>query len=268
MKSFQEYLTLAKSSKAFAIDDSWAQGRSVFGGLTAALLLTHIEANTGFTDRELRSVNVHFCGALIANEVFDLNHQVISSGKSVTHVQAMLTQAGQIKTLITCCFASERPSGIEVNANRHENLPVLSDANKFPFIPGVIPNFIQHIDIRLNGKNFPFSGSDNQPITGWMKFEAPSDELNDSNILALIDAWPPAVLPLLKQPAPASSVTWNVEFIHPRSQLEANSALFYECEVAQAQSGLAHTEAKIYSSSGELVALSRQVVAVYDQKTN
>lgn len=267
MHPFQHYLELAKSSQPFAIDDSWAQGRSVFGGVTAALLLTHIEANTGFTDRELRSVNVHFCGALITNEPLQLEYHIISSGKSITHIQASLGQADGIKTLLTACFASERQSSIVIDTPLCETLPSIHDAKKLPYLKGITPSFIQHIDMRLNGNNFPYSGSENQPIKGWMKFEVPCDELDDSNILALIDAWPPAVLPLLKQPAPASSVTWNVEFIHPREPLGANDFLYYECKVTQAKSGLAHTQANIFSPNGQLIALSRQVVAIYDKKT-
>lgn len=265
MKTFQQYLELAKSKQPFVVDDTWAQGRSVFGGLSAALLLQHIEANTDFTDRELRSINVHFCAALIANEIVHLEYEVLSSGKSVTHIQAKLTQDDGIKTLISCCFANERPSEISVDA-QIINTPSIENTQKFPFIPGLTPNFIQHIDMRLNSSNFPFSGSEPETIKGWMSFENHDNAYTDSAILALIDAWPPATLPLIKKPAPSSSVTWNIEFIHPRSPISENAPLYYECDLVQAASGLAHTEAKVFSENGELLALSRQVVAIYDKK--
>lgn len=266
MKSFQQYMDLSKTSSKFTIDESWAQGRSVFGGLSAALLLAYIEANTDFTDRELRSVNVQFCSALIANELLELNYEILSSGKSITHIQAKLTQDNAIKTIINCCFANERTSNIDVPTPKTNITHHLDVAQKFPFIKGIVPDFVQHIDMRLNSGNMPFSGSKNKPIEGWMHFEHPPSEFSDCAILALIDAWPPAVLPLLTRPAPASSVTWNVEFIHPRTPLSPQEHLYYECEVVQASAGLAHTEARIHSYSGELIALSRQVVAVYDQR--
>jgi len=267
MKTFQQYLDLAKGNAPFSIDDSWAQGRSVFGGLSAALLLTHIEENTGLTDKELRSIHVQFCSALKAGEPVNLRYSVLSSGKSVTNIQATLSQNNETRTFVTCCFASERDSAIEVNTPKY--LPSISHSksNRLPFIQNVTPNFIQHLDLRLTSKNMPFTGSQNMPMTGWMHFENKPLELNDSAILALIDAWPPAVLPMMKQPAPASSVTWNVEFFHPRRAISKDSPLYYECVVTQASHGLAHTEARIVTKEGELVALSRQVVAVYDKKS-
>lgn len=267
MKTFQQYLDFAKGNVPFSIDDSWAQGRSVFGGLSAALLLTHIEGNTGLTDRELRSIHVQFCSALKAGEPVNLNYSVLSSGKSVTNIQATLSQSNETRTFVTCCFASERDSAIEVNTPKYSPATSHSKSNRLPFIQNVTPNFIQHLDLRLSSKNMPFTGSQNMPMAGWMHFENKPLELNDSAILALIDAWPPAVLPMMKQPAPASSVTWNVEFFHPRQHLSKDSPLYYECVVTQASHGLAHTEARIVTEEGELVALSRQVVAVYDKKS-
>jgi acyl-CoA thioesterase len=184
----------------------------------------------------------------------------------VANIQATLSQNNEIKTFISCCFASERPSQIEVDTPIYKIDTPYSQAKKLPFISGMTPNFIQHVDLRLSSNNMPFTGSENVPMKGWMQFESPQPQLSDSAILALIDAWPPGVLPMLKQPAPASSVTWNVEFLHPRQTLSADTPLYYECEITQASSGLAHTQARILTSNGETIALSRQVVAVYDKK--
>jgi len=265
MQTFSHYLDLAKANQGFSVDESWAQGRSVFGGLSAALLLTYIEANTEFSDRELRSINVQFCAALIANEPVNLSYEVLATGKSVTHIQAKLKQDNNIKTIINCCFANERPSSLLIEPNAFPVEPI-EQAQTFPFIKGIVPNFIQHVDMRLNSKNFPFSGSKPDTIKGWMRFNHQDFNYSDSAILALIDAWPPATLPLLRSPAPSSSVTWNIEFIHPRAEIDQNEHLYYECNLIQAAAGLAHTEAKVYSSKGNLIALSRQVVATYDKK--
>ncbi|GAA6134312.1 thioesterase family protein [Oceaniserpentilla sp. 4NH20-0058] len=267
MQNFKHYLTCAKKDAPFQIDDSWAQGRSVFGGLSAAMLLTHVEENTEFSDRDLRSINIQFCAALVTEEDVHLDFEILASGKSITHIQAKLRQSGKIKTIINCCFANERPSNILVNPPTI-TAEDINNAQKFPFIKGIMPNFIQHIDMRMNSKNMPFSGSQPQTIKGWVSFENHEDPLCDSAIIALIDAWPPATLSLLNSPAPSSSVTWNIEFIHPRKKLPCGEMLYYECDLIQAAVGLAHTEARIYSSSGSLLALSRQVVATYDKKNN
>ena len=67
---FEYYRTKITEQKAFAIASDWGQGRSAFGGLTAALVLTHIEQNTALEGRDLRTINIHFCGAVILEQIF------------------------------------------------------------------------------------------------------------------------------------------------------------------------------------------------------
>ncbi len=268
--NIEHYLTLAKSNTPFKIDDSWAQGRSIFGGLSAALVLAHIEAqieeSTGLTDKDLRTLNVHFCGAITADENCEFKYEILSQGKSIYQIQGQLIQDGQVKTQVLACFGLQRNSSIHISHAKLETVKAASDGIKFPFIEGLTPNFVQNIDVRATSKNFPFSGSANMQVNGYMRFEEAPTVFNDAAILALIDAWPPAILPMLKKPAPASTVTWNIEFVQPRNELKQDDYLYYQCDVVQADLGYGHTEAKIFHPNGELVALSRQLVVVYDQK--
>jgi acyl-CoA thioesterase len=65
--------------------------------------------------------------------------------------------------------------------------------------------------------------------------------------------------------APSSTITWNIEFMHPRAPLDVEDLLYYECAAIQAGRGYAHTEGRIYHPNGQLLALSRQMVGVYDK---
>ena len=263
--NFSHYLTLAQQTTPFTIDSNWAQGRSVFGGLSAALILTHIEAQTGLTDKDLRTINVHFCGAIKAGQPCELSYTEMSDGKSIRQVQGQLMQGGKVKTLIMACFGAQRNSSIQVPGIQLPDVKAANESLKFPHIKGVTPNFIKHMDMRFTSQHFPFSGSDNATMSGYMRFDDAPACFSDAAILALIDAWPPAVLAMLKTPAPASTVTWNIEFIQPRAELESSDYLYYQCDVVLADLGYAHTEGKIYHPNGKLLALSRQLVAVYDK---
>ncbi len=264
--NFSFYQTLARQKSGFAIDEQWAQGRSVFGGLSAALILTHIEAQTGLTDKDLRTFNVHFCGAIIADEECQLKFEVLSSGKSICQVQGQLLQDGKVKTQVMACFGVQRTSAISVPSRPLGEVKPPEDASKMPFIQGIMPNYLSHMDIRFTSKNMPFTNSENSTVSGWMRFNEANDIFSDAAILALVDVWPPAILPMLKQPAPASSVTWNIEFVQPRSELNPQDFLYYECDVVLAEQGYAHTDGKVYHPNGQLLALTRQLVAVYDKK--
>jgi acyl-CoA thioesterase len=49
--------------------------------------------------------------------------------------------------------------------------------------------------------------------------------------------------------------------------LTANDWLYYEVDIMEAHGGYAHTTAKIYRADGTLLALSRQLVVVYDKRS-
>ena len=262
---FLHYRDLAKTETVFTISEEWGQGRSIFGGLTAALVIVHIESNVELTGRDLRTVNIHFCGATIADVDCEFRHRVISEGKSVVQIEGQLLQNGEVKTEIIACYTRQRTSSINID------LPIMvfpvaqKDAVKLPFAKGKLPDFVQYFDHRYTHNNRPFTGSNDSLIAGWMRLDKPSEVLNDATILALIDTWPPAILPMLSAPAPTSTITWNVEFMQPRAELDVEDMLYYECSAIEAGQGYAHTEGKIYHPNGQLLALNRQMVGVYDK---
>jgi len=263
--NYSYYEELAKTTSELTVDDSWGQGRSVFGGLTTAMVLTYIESQATLKDCDLRTINIHFCGSATEGELCELKYKILSEGRSVIQVEGQLLQNGAVKTQVIACFGRQRVSGIGVTQPPMLFEKIPEEAMKMPFIKGVAPGFVEYLDTRFTSTALPYSGSNEGVISGWIRFEDRPDVFSDSAILALIDAWPPAVMPMLSQPAPTSSITWNVEFIQPRDELAADDYLYYHCEVVQADRGYAHTEAKIYHPNGQLLALSRQLVGVYDK---
>ena len=106
--------------------------------------------------------------------------------------------------------------------------------------------------------------SKNAHYYGWMRFKKPPADISDVHLITLIDAWPPTLLQMLKWPAPASTVSWNLEFIHPHKPVAPDEWFAYKAETRQAAEGYGHTEANIWDAAGELVAISRQTVAIFD----
>jgi acyl-CoA thioesterase len=81
--------------------------------------------------------------------------------------------------------------------------------------------------------------------------------------VALIDAWPPAILPLIKKLAPASSMTWSIQFAQPIPAFN-NGWHLYRATIDQAAHGYGQTHAEIWNAHGQLIAVSSQLVAVFD----
>lgn len=261
--TYSDYEKQLQSAAALSIGTCWSQGRSAFGGLTAALILAHIELQEDLSGRDLCTINIHFCGPTIADEPCEFRHKVLSKGKSVMQVEGQLLQGGEVKTQIIACFGVQRFANLQITPAT-KMFPEKS--MQVPFIAQLMPEFVQHLDMKYTSEHMPFSGSSEACVSGWVRFAEAPPVFTDAALVALIDAWPPAVLPMLERVAPSSSITWNIEFLNPRAELNASDYIYYECEAVQAAAGYAHTEAKIYHQDGQLMALSRQMVGVYEKK--
>ena len=161
-------------------------------------------------------------------------------------------------------FAVDRSSDITVNNQPQHNMSAPLQTKLIRHIPDISPRFLQHIDLSVEEGGIPFSHSPHSHMCGWMRFKHAPQQLGNAHIIALADAWPPAPLQMLRQPAPASSMSWNLEFLHHQPQLQATDWLAYKNSTVQAQAGYAHTEGHLFGPQGELLVLSRQTVGIFD----
>lgn len=251
------------SELPFTIPKDWTQGRTAFGGLSAGILYSRLKREI-CDDRPLRSITFNFVGPLNAGEAFTFDYSILREGKNATQITGNLRQNGNVALTAIACFSQNRTSKVEVEPNFTNTLEFPKKPNFIPQIPKITPNFLRHVELAVQDGKLPFTGSKNSSMAGWMRFKEKPCRFGDDHIITLIDAWPPTVLQMIRGPAPASTMSWNVEFIHPVSDISPGEWLAYEAKTVRAHGGYANTEAKIWSESGELVALSRQLVAVFD----
>ncbi|MGB3726731.1 MAG: thioesterase family protein [Glaciecola sp.] len=263
-----DYLQLAalhidKPNDSITIAKDWSQGRTVYGGLSAGILYAAAKPYVN-PERVLRSMSTNFVGPLMAEQPFSISVEIIRAGKNVSQIQARASQDGKICVVSQFCFGEHRQSKIVVENTDKHHLNVPKKANFIPQIPKVTPKFLRHFDLALDEGGIPFTGKKCSHYYGWMRFKKPPQQVTDAHIVSLIDTWPPTLLQMLKWPAPASTVSWNLEFIHPHRALAPNDWFAYKADTRQAANGYGHTEATIWDAHGEVIALSRQTVAVFD----
>lgn len=244
------------------ISKDWAQGRTCYGGLSAALVYVAIKQKV-VTGRVMRSFNCNFVGPLLVEEPFTIEVEILRQGKSVTQVLARAIQNGQTSVLCQASFGEARESKIKVESVDTHGMTIPKKPKFLPHIPKVTPSFIRNFDLALDDGKLPFTGSKKSHIHGWMRFKKPPVEYTDAHLICIIDAWPPTILQMLRWPAPASTMCWNVEFIHPHCEFKPQDWFAYQATTRQAADGYVHTEANIWDQQGELVAISRQTVAVF-----
>lgn len=251
------------SSKDLIIPKAWSQGRTVYGGLSAGMLYQSARLKVT-SDRVLRSMNTSFVGPLLSQTPFSIRVEIVREGKNVSQIQARAIQNEKVCVLSQFCFAQARSSKISVSNNQKHDMAAPKKANFIPQIPKVTPKFLRHFELCIDQGGIPFTGRASSIYHGWMRYKAAPQTFTDAHLISIIDAWPPTLLQMLKWPAPASTVCWNLEFLHPKASIERHDWLAYQSCTRQAADGYGHTEANIWNAKGELIALSRQTVAVFD----
>lgn len=259
----KEYIASEGKSTKPQFPEQWTQGRTAFGGLSAGLLLAASEQKVS-TDKELHSVFTNFIGPLIVNTPFEIEVTVLREGKNVVQILTKAIQNGQVALLQQSSYGTKRKSQINLN---HIPTHSMIKPEKPLFMPATsenIPKFIQNFDLFISDGGQPFSGSTSSHTHGWMRFKEAPKAITNAHIMCLIDTWPPTIAQQLNDPAPLSSMSWYLEFINPNSECDPRDWLSYQCDASYAQSGYGHTDAYIWSGSGDVIAKSHQTIAVFD----
>lgn len=260
-----QLLITAAQQEDVELPQNWAQGRAIFGGLVAGLMVARAEHLVNDRTKVLRSAFVSFVGP-VASGAATLSAQILRQGKSVVSIQVHLIQDGQVQSVLVASFGAPRKSMIEVlGSHTAPQFRDPKDCQPLPFIAGMTPEFFQHFDVVWSEGSLPFTGAKQPDFGGWMRFKSSEHiaQVTLPHLMVLGDTWPPAVLPMFTSMAPASSLNWNLELIQMPMQAMGNSWWQYQVKTDYAADGYGYTQAKIWDEQGNLVALSRQTVTIF-----
>lgn len=262
MTQIDEFFSAARDGAELVVPETWGQGRTVFGGLSAGLLNKAMTGELG-DDRNMRVQTVQFIGPLNTETPFTIAVEHLRDGKNVTQMQARLMQNGKVAVQAMAAFGQDRDSKVNTRSEPVDLGEVPKKPAWMPQIPKVTPKFHRNIDIKFTDGGLPFTNKKEGKYEGWMRLSDAPANMTDAHLIALIDVWPPTVLQQLRWPAPASTLSWNVEFVHPHPELSPTDWIGYRAKTVQAADGYAHSEAHIFAPDGTLIALSRQLVTVF-----
>ncbi len=267
MTAFDETtaLTPAGSDRWTAqLAPDWMQGRTVFGGLVAAVA-TRAAADVAGADRPLRSVDVAFVAPLSPGTV-EVTAEVLAAGRAVTHLAVSVWQEDVLGARLHVVAGASRASALQVPAGPRAmdgHAEPATAGIEMPYLEGITPMFTQHIETRWCAPAFPFSGAgpESTAVHGWCRHRTAASGL--AAVIGLLDAWPPAVLPMAAAPIPASTVRWSAHLVGSATSA-SDDWLWYEAETVHSADGYVTAHAALYAER-RLVAWSEQLIAVYDR---
>lgn len=263
--TFSELIDAVRDNpSSVTIPASWSQGRAVFGGLMAALQFEAMRGRVA-QDRPVRSLAITFVGPAALDVPLSFEVEVLREGRAVSQVLGRTMQDGQVMMLVQGSFGAPRESAVSVSAGAVPHLKPVETSQELPFVRGIMPDYLRFMEMRWGLGGLPFSNTPSPVMGGYARFrdQPGAQPLGEAHILALVDTWPPALLPYLTKPTPASSLTWTIEFVQPQPSLTTLDWCTYHTVIEHARDGYGHTAATLWTPGGELVAISRQTVTVF-----
>lgn len=254
--------TVAPGRRIGSVDPTWAQGRATYGGLVAAIGLAPMLELVP-AERPIRSAAITFMGPLAPGEATCVTN-LLREGRATTFVESTVLQKESPVCRVIGTFGEARSSAIAIAPPSPPRMPAPVDATELPYVDGLTPSFTRYFRLLWALGAFPFAGDSSAHIGGYCAFRESSRAADACDVLGLLDAWPAPVLSMLSQPAPASSVTWTVDFVAPSyGDASVSEAWPYEARAVAAGEGYAQTEAWLFSPLGQPIARSTQLVAVF-----
>jgi acyl-CoA thioesterase len=235
-----------------AVPDGWLQGRTAYGGLSAALAL-HAAMNADVDLPPLRSALVAFIGPL--SGAITIRAQVLRRGRNAAFVQADVASEAGLGLRATFVFMGAVESAVDHRVGIAPAVP----------LPGPGDKVLRGHPAIAFSQNFELvEGRETAPAE-WLRWVRLKDRdgLHPMvELMAVADCLPPVALKLLGRPAPVSSMTWQLNLLHD-APVTQDGWWLLRATSDYVRAGTSSQIMGIWAADGTPVADQMQSVAVF-----
>lgn len=240
------------------LPDSWKQGRTAYGGLTAALMLVRAQARIDDLP-PLRSALINFTGPV--SEPPRIETTLLRQGRNVTTMGSSGAVDGKTVCTGTFSFGAARDSHLHIDLPAPDT-PDPEACELFlggdsPFIPAFTRNF----ETRLIAGSRPMSGGTSKRLRCWARHADEASRTGEAALLCLADILPPAALTVMQQIGPVSSMSWICNIL--RDPETDDGWYQVEAELTAALDGYSSQVMRIWNRRGDLIVEGMQSIAIF-----
>jgi acyl-CoA thioesterase len=232
------------------ISSEWLQGRTAYGGLSAAIALTATKA--AYDDLPpLRSAQIAFVGPL-AGDV-SATPTLLRRGKNSAYVTCDVIGTEGIGLHALFLFMASRPSVIS-----HLDLaaPGIGPPEANPVDPAKVPQgFLTNFDLSVWRAN-------DGTVRRWVRLKERTGLDPGVELIAIADALPPAAMTLAKDWGPISTTTWQLNLVTDTVRTTDGWWLL-EAKTLHAGHGSSSQTMTIWNRDGAPIATATQSVALF-----
>ena len=252
------------------VPEGWTQGRTAYGGLSAAYAV--LAARREVADLPaLRSLQVNFTGPVTGAP--EMSARLLRRGRNVASasVEGVVAKAGDATSVINALavFGAARDSVLDVDMPAPDGTSAPEDADAFfpPEAARFAPRFFANFEVRFAGGHRPVSGAPEGRMLCWARHRDPAAHVSmdpgmaEAAFVCLGDVLPPSAFPMMRAPAPISSVNWTLNLLRPPDTREG----WFLVETLQtaARDGYSSQRMRFWNTDGRMVADGMQAVAVF-----
>ncbi|QJQ33244.1 thioesterase family protein [Sphingomonas lacunae] len=250
--------TAGDGKRHYHIGSDWMQGRTAYGGISAAAAL-HSAMVEHPGDAPLRTAQISFIGP-VGGEC-DVTTRMLRQSKSSRFVGADLVSESGYGTNAVFSFMKPRESHVDLEQILP---PEIREPDQLECVPEhpARPSFTRKFEMRpVSGRGFGH-GKDEALIVTWVKWiDQPACDPHIA-LLALADALPPAAMTAFHQFGPISSSTWIQHFLtdHP---VTTDGWWLLVTRSHHVRRGFSAQDMYIFDADRRLVSMGGQGVALY-----
>lgn len=249
---------LAEDDGAYVIDapEQWSQGRTLYGGMTAALSLEALKRAQPDVG-PLRSAQFAFIGP--ASGRLRLRPELLRKGRSATIVGVDCVGEAGLAARSIFTFGAPRESQIAHDFAWRPDVPPPEACE--PFHKGKTRGFVANFELRRASGGNLFEPSAKPEFAVWVRHLDDEGVDPTASFLALADSLPPAAMVVFPKPAMISTMTWSVDFDRPPTARGGWRLLWASSE--NSADGYSLQNMAVWNADGERLAVARQVVAIF-----
>jgi acyl-CoA thioesterase len=245
-----------------AIPESWHQGRTAYGGLTAALALHAARLAGGADLPPLRSVQVSFVGPVYGE--IEARARVLRRGRNAVWIAAELLRAKEqgreVGTSAVFVFMAPVENQLQLKYSRETPGLIALDDAPARGLPNGTARLLQHMEVRFA---LPRGGEAKPEVCWWLRAKERDGLDLTMQLLLCADAPPPGVFAVLPRPVPPlSSMTWQLNLL-TAALATRDGWWLMRVNGDSLDQGCSSDRTEIWNADGEAVALAMQSVAIY-----
>ena len=236
------------------IPEGWMQGRTSYGGLSAALAL---EAARGLADDlpPLRSATIGFVGPL-AGEV-TVRAKMLRRGRNASWVTAEVKSEAGVGLVATFVFMGPVASELHIN-----NVPApagwVAPEDAKPLSPHAAVSFVDNFERRFA---LPRQTEPLPEIAWWVRLRDRAGLDPMVELVLMADGLPPGVMPLLRK-GPVSSMTWLINLL-TAAPATRDGWFLVRAAGNYAENGCSSQEMGMWNAYGAPLATGMQSIAIF-----